>query len=313
MKRLAFIGECMIELRDDSAASGPGAMRRTFGGDSLNSAVYATRCLKGADAAVDYVTILGDDPFSLEMLAAWRAEGVGTGLITQQPGALPGLYAIRTDSAGERSFHYWRSQAPARQLFSDAGAVALQAALADFDLVYVSGITLAILSAAGRSNLFETLAQIRLRGGTIAFDSNSRPRLWPDESVARREITRGAAAATLILSSFDDEHLLFGDASPEASAERLHALGVAEVVIKNGAGDCLVSLDGDMGNKQRLVTPPEVSRPVDTTAAGDSFNAAYIAARIQGAEAGQAARQGADLASEVIQHQGAIIAPSSDQ
>ncbi|MBT4428624.1 MAG: sugar kinase, partial [Rhodospirillaceae bacterium] len=168
MKRLAFIGECMIELRDDSAASGPGAMRRTFGGDSLNSAVYATRCLKGADAAVDYVTILGDDPFSLEMLAAWRSEGVGTGLITQQPGALPGLYAIRTDSAGERSFHYWRSQAPARQLFSDAGAVALQAALADFDLVYVSGITLAILSAAGRSNLFETLAQIRLRGGTIA-------------------------------------------------------------------------------------------------------------------------------------------------
>ncbi len=307
MKRLAFIGECMIELRDASATSGPGAMQRTFGGDSLNSAVYAARCLRQAVAAVDYVTILGDDPFSMEMLAAWRAEGVGTGLITQQPGALPGLYAIRTDQAGERSFHYWRSQAPARQLFSDAGAAELEAALLDFDLVYVSGITLAIMSAGGRDKLFETLARIRGRGGIIAFDSNYRPRLWPDEDTARCEITRGGAAATLIVSSFDDEQMLFGDASPEASAKRLHALGAPEVVIKNGAGDCLVSLNGDAAAEHWLVSPPEVPQPVDTTAAGDSFNAAYFAARIQGAGAEEAARRGVGLASQVIQHQGAIV------
>ena len=307
MKRLAFIGECMIELRDASATSGPGAMQRTFGGDSLNSAVYAARCLQGADAAVDYVTILGDDPFSMEMLAAWRAEGVGTGFITQQPGALPGLYAIRTDASGERSFHYWRSQAPARELFSDSGADVLAGALLDFDLVYVSGITLAIMSAVGRDNLFETLARLRTKGGAIAFDSNYRPLLWPDEDTARSEITRGAAAATLIASSFDDEQILFGDASPEASVRRLHALGVPEIVIKNGAEDCLVSLAGGAGNEHCFVSPPEVRYPVDTTAAGDSFNAAYFAARIQGASADDAARRGVELASQVIQHQGAIV------
>ncbi len=307
MKRLAFIGECMIELRDESAVSGPGAMRQTFGGDSLNSAVYAARCLGGADATVDYVTILGDDPFSMEMLAAWRAGGVGTGLITQQPGALPGLYAIRTDAEGERSFHYWRSQAPARALFSDAGADTLANALMGFDLVYVSGITLAILSAPGRDRLFETLARLRVEGTTIAFDSNYRPRLWPDADAARREITRGAAAATLILSSFYDEQMLFGDASPEASARRLHALGIGEVVIKNGAEDCLVSVADQSGGKQWRVAPPTVPHPVDTTAAGDSFNAAYIAARIQGAGADDAARRGVELASQVIQHQGAIV------
>ena len=122
MKRLAFIGECMIELRNASDASGAfgtgGAMHRTFGGDTLNSAVYAARCLKGRDAAVDYVTILGDDPFSAEMLTAWRAEGVGTTFVGREPGALPGLYAIRTDALGERSFHYWRSAAPAEIICS---------------------------------------------------------------------------------------------------------------------------------------------------------------------------------------------------
>lgn len=312
MKRLAFIGECMIELSEDGAASGPGAMRRTFGGDSLNSAVYAARCLGGSsNASVDYVTILGDDPFSAEMLAAWRAEGVGTGLITQIPGALPGLYAIRTDAAGERSFHYWRSQAPARGLFSDSGGESLAAALAAFDLVYFSGITLAIMHKAGRARLFNALAQVRQQGGGVAFDSNYRPRLWPDEASAQREITQGATAATLNLSSFEDEHLLFGDTTPEASARRLHGLGAPEVVIKNGAEDCLVSLEGAPGGKQWRVSPPRVARPVDTTAAGDSFNAAYIAARMTGATADNAARRGVEFASRVIQHQGAIMPESS--
>ena len=113
MKRLAFIGECMIELREAGSA-GDGTMHRTFGGDTLNSAVYAARCLKNADAEVEYVTILGDDPFSSEMLATWRAEGVGTELVMRRADALPGLYAIRNDTTGERSFHYWRSESPAR-------------------------------------------------------------------------------------------------------------------------------------------------------------------------------------------------------
>ncbi len=307
MKRLAFIGECMIEMTDVSGSAGDGAMRRGFGGDSLNSAVYAARCLAGEDAAVEYVTILGDDPFSAEMLAAWRAEGVGTELVTRQAGALPGLYAIGTDSSGERSFHYWRAESPARGLLADAGAEALAAALADFDLLYLSGITLAIMHEAGRARLFETLARVRGCGRTVAFDSNFRPRLWPDIETAKREIERGAAAATLVLSSFEDERALFGDSSPEASARRLHALGAGEVVIKNGPEDCLVSISDEAGGGQWRTAPPAVARPVDTTAAGDSFNAAYIAARMFGLAPDQAAESGVELAARVIQHKGAIV------
>ena len=303
MKRLAFVGECMIELSDADGADGPGALKRGFGGDTLNSAVYAARCLKDADAEVDYVTILGDDPFSEEMLAAWQAEGGGTGCVARQAGALPGLYLIRTDAAGERSFHYWRGEAPARELFADDGADALGDALAGFDLIYFSGITLAVMCEPGRARLFETLARARAQGGQIAFDSNYRPRLWPDVETARHEIARGAAAATLVLASFDDERALFGDASPEASAARLHGLGAEEVVIKQGGADCLVSAGGE----RITVTPPRVAEPVDTTAAGDSFNAAYIVARIMGAGAEEAARRGCDLAARVIQQRGAIV------
>jgi 2-dehydro-3-deoxygluconokinase len=56
------------------------------------------------------------------------------------------------------------------------------------------------------------------------------------------------------------------------------------------------------------IAPHEALRPVDTTAAGDSFNAGYLAARIGGASPIDAARAGHRLAGIVIMTPGAIIA-----
>ena len=66
---------------------------------------------------VDYITALGDDSWSDELIAAWDAEGVGTGRVLRLPGRLPGLYIIQTDAKGERRFSYWRETAAARLLF----------------------------------------------------------------------------------------------------------------------------------------------------------------------------------------------------
>src|SRR5258707_2128696 len=94
MTRVACIGECMIELKQ----AGSGLFSRGYGGDTLNTAVYLARL----GAGVDYITALGDDPLSDEMIARWAAEGVGTGLVVRLRGKLPGLYMIQTDVQGER-------------------------------------------------------------------------------------------------------------------------------------------------------------------------------------------------------------------
>ena len=112
--RVACIGECMVELSERP----DGSLVRGFGGDTLNTALYLARL----GVAVDYVTALGDDVWSDEMAAAWAREGIGLGQVRRLPGRMPGLYIIRTDPAGERSFHYWRERAAARDLFAGPGA-----------------------------------------------------------------------------------------------------------------------------------------------------------------------------------------------
>lgn len=309
MLRIASIGECMIELSESAgmpeaaAAPGRGQMTRTFGGDTLNTAVYMARALKAQAAEVHYVTALGDDPFSSEMLAAWQAEGLHTGQVFRLPGRLPGLYIIRTDGAGERTFHYWRSAAAARELFRGEQAETLAGSLAGFDLVYLSGITLGILDGDSRARLVALLERLRHGGCRVAFDTNYRPRLWQSRAEAQEAVTRVLGLATLALPTFDDEAALFGDAAPAATAERLHGLGVGEVVVKSGSAPCLVSAEGG----QAEVAGEAVARPVDTTAAGDSFNAAYLAARLTGATPQDAAAAGHRLAARVIGAKGAII------
>ena len=299
MARIASIGECMVEL----VQAGPDLLRQGYGGDTLNTAVYLRRSLPAAAGSVAYVTALGDDAFSDEMVAGWQAEGLDCSHVARLEGRLPGLYVIRTDERGERSFLYWRGTAAARDVFSgSAGEVRLEA-LATFDLVYVSGISLAILPESDRARLLARLAECHSKGATIAFDPNYRPRLWPDTDAARAVMTEAARAASIVLPSFSDEQALFGDATPDATLDRLHAAGAEEVVVKDGDAPIHFRMNGE----RYTALPIQVADTVDTTGAGDSFNGAYLAARIQGRSIAQSVDAASRLAATVVRHQGAVI------
>jgi 2-dehydro-3-deoxygluconokinase len=297
--RVACVGECMIELNQRDAAT----LALAFGGDTLNTAVYLARINSRERLAVDYVTALGDDPYSDQMIDVWQAEGIGTGSVARLPGKLPGLYLIRIDDAGERRFFYYRSAAAARELFAGAATLPLLATLADYDLLYFSAITLSILTETARDRLFAALTAARSGGSRVAFDSNFRPAGWPDPATARAVVGRFLACVDIALPTFDDEASLFGDASPEATAERYAAAGVSEIAVKLGARGCLV----DHAAERRHVAVASPVVPVDTTAAGDSFNAAYLSARMAGQPPLAAAEGGHRLAAAVIGHRGAII------
>lgn len=299
-KRVVSFGECMVELQGPAF----GTLRQTFGGDTLNTAIYLARCGARHGVVVDYATALGDDPLSDGMLQRWRAEGLGTGLVQRLPGRMPGLYMIETDAAGERRFHYWRGEAAARDYFAlPPGQTPLERTLDDIDALYFSGISLAVIGAAGRERLLDIARRLRSRGAIVAFDNNYRPRLWPDRDEARRAFETFAGCASIALLTLDDEAALWGLKPCEATA-RVLGLALPELVVKRGADSTLVRGEG-----QALLQVPTVpvAAVVDSTAAGDSFAGAYLAARLAGQDPEAAARAGNWLAARVVQHPGAVI------
>jgi len=264
-KCFVSIGEAMVEV---APAQTVGAFTMGVAGDTLNTAWYL-RALR-PDWTTHYVSRVGSDAVSAAMLDHMRTAGIDTQFVDQDPRKTVGLYLISLRD-GERSFSYWRGQSAARDLAADPARLAQ--ALQGADMIYFSGITLAILDQSGRETLHAALTAARTRGATVAFDPNLRPNLWTSGAEMRREITAGAALSDIVLPSFDDEQTHFGDTCPAATMARYHSAISQTVIVKNGAGPIHYIHDGQTGE----VAAPPACAIVDTTSAGDSFNAGLLA------------------------------------
>ncbi len=291
MTRAVFIGECMVELSRDPH----GTYARSFAGDAYNAAVHLKRCAPSIE--VQFVTVTGDDDLSRAMREAWRQEGIDDSLAPAAVGLQPGLYMVEIDAGGERRFSYWRGQSAARGWLSAAERCADR--LAGADLLFLTGVSLAILPPPDRARALDLLDRPE---GLLAFDPNVRPSLWENEAVMRSVIEAAMARADIALPSADDAERLWGPAAPDEHVRHCLALGAGEVALTLGAQGCLVAIAG--GPSMAMAAEP--ARVADTAGAGDAFDGAYLAARLTGESPETAARAGLALAAKVIGKRGAL-------
>ncbi|OCG21182.1 MULTISPECIES: sugar kinase [unclassified Gilliamella] len=298
--KIAIIGECMIELSIKQNST-----NLNFGGDTLNTSVYLSRLLKNNDFSIHYVTGLGIDPFSQEMLQRWQNEKIKINLVQKMPDKMPGIYSIVTDELGERSFYYWRSDAAAKYWLKTNQTDSITQTIAQYEYVYLSGISIAILDAESILKLLELLKRVKANGGKVIFDNNFRPHLWNSLDLARSVYADILSFTDIAFLTLDDEDLLWGELSCEQVIERTKNFGVKEIVIKRSSNSCIIeSSEGRFEVPANRVAKYKV---IDTTAAGDSFSAGYLAARLTGRDPVRSALQGHLVASAVIQYRGAII------
>lgn len=295
--RVACIGEAMVELSLDPALE---TARIGFAGDALNTAVYLQRETRGA-LQVAFVSAIGTDALSDRMLTEIAEEGLVTAHLARHPKLGPGLYAIRTDHAGERQFIYWRDNSAARAMF-DPGLMDPDQVLAGYDAVLLTATSYAILPAPAQTGLMQALRAFRQRGGLVVFDSNYRPRLWPDLSQARAAIEALWRICDIALPSVDDEMAIFGDLDEDQVVSRLQGWGIARGALKRGKAG-----PRSLGGLTGIPHFAAAETVVDTTAAGDSFNAGYLAALFTGKTEAEALAQGHLCAMQVIAHRGAIV------
>jgi 2-dehydro-3-deoxygluconokinase len=297
--RIVLFGEGMIEERADANFA--------WGGDVVNTAVYLARQAAHLGVRPELMSAMGADAGSEAIVAAWAAQGVGVAHVLRDPARTAGRYRISLGPDGQRSFSYDRDRSAARSFFEHAEADGTLDWAAGADVLYLTGITLSIFGEAARGRICELAGLVKARGGDVVFDANYRPAGWPSATAAWAAIAALAPAITLAMPSSDDHAALRGPASPDEAAAGWLALGAREVVVKLGPDGAYAA----NANGERLAMPAaKPERIIDTTAAGDAFNAAYIAARlVEGASMQAAAQRGAALAAEVVAWPGAIAPP----
>lgn len=295
---LALIGECMIELQEIA----PSETRQTFGGDTLNTAIYCARLARELPLKIDYVTALGTDSFSDKMVRFWEEEGVGSGMVLRQKGESPGLYYIEVDDRGERIFHYWRSTSAAKKCFEYPGSNRILDKLGDYDGIYLSGISLAVFTPESRDRLLNRLADLASTGTSIYYDFNYRPHLWKSRETAVELCKRICRISDIVFLTTEEAMDLLNEKTGENTHKKIAELGAKESVLKDGENPCSIY------TKEKMITvaAEKVPKVVDTTAAGDSFSAIYLVARKFGCSPHQAAEMAHKTAAYVVCHKGAI-------
>ena len=297
-KRIVIMGECMVELYQlvDNV------YHQNFAGDVFNTAVYLKRtCDQPVD--VQFFTAVGTDLISDKLVRAVEREKIDTSLMLRTKTARPGLYMINTDAFGERSFVYWRDSSAAKQVLQCFNTQLNYDAIKGCDMFYFSGITLAILSDADRAQLFELVKQLKADGSQIVFDPNYRPALWPNAEAAKAAFIQAYSLADVALPGLDDHRVLFEAQTTNDVVAQLTELGVAEIIVKDGKN----GINGRYQQQSFTALAHPVKKVVDTTAAGDSFNGGYLAARLGGIAPQHAVKFAARLAGFVVEHTGAIV------
>lgn len=298
-------GECMVELRPNGGEDG--LWQQSYAGDTCNTAVYMSRLLKNRQSSrVGWVMGFGDDVFAEPLQKFLLGQGLDLSLSQVLDGGTTGLYAIRVDQSGERHFSYWRNTSAARSYFENSheSVTPLEQAIPQIQGLHFSGISLAILNEASRARLLEAARKLKQYGGWVSFDTNYRQTLWSSTHAAKAAMLEAMKVADRILLSIDEWLLVTGTADEVAAIKELRQLKCAELVIKRGAKDTLLVLQGE---DMTQIPVQGIEQPIDTTGAGDAFAGAYLAARVLKKSPMQAAAIGNQLAAAVVMHSGAII------
>jgi len=295
MKSLLGIGECMLEL----SSVQNNLWQQNFAGDVFNTLWYA-KALSSDDKSISFFTAIGDDHSSNEMHSFIKNSGVSCSGVPIVKHGVPGLYRIHLEGA-ERSFSYWRDTSAAKQFMKEPEL--LWAQVANADIVYLSGITMAILPNADAELFLSGLRTALKPEAIIAFDPNIRARLWTSIERTKDIISRTAAISDLVLPSFEDEQITFGDNTPMDTAQRYQSLGVKQIIVKNGENEILL-IEGD---KREVFPVPKIDNVVDTTAAGDSFNGAYLSEYMDSGDISKSILLAQKCAATVIRQRGALI------
>lgn len=263
---LVGIGECLVEF----SSAGNGLYQLGYSGDVLNALSSAHRL----GLSTGLITAIGDDPFQSGLRQILLDEDIDLTRAPVLPGKANGAYFINFDDSGAPMFHFLRKDSAATETFSAQSLEYLVTYARQARVLLFSSIPLAVMKE--REKLFALLTAVK--GEThLCYDLNVRRALWSDTSKLVSMFEQLAPLVDVIFVTNDDDRLLFGERDAHVALAEYRRRGFKLVVFRRGSEKTLVA-DGDVSFE---VPVPRVSKIVDSTGAGDAFNAGFIAGMLR--------------------------------
>jgi 2-dehydro-3-deoxygluconokinase len=294
------IGEALLELSCEGDLKMARMFNRSFGGDTLNTAVAAARL----GSSVSYITRLGNDAFALALQELILKEGIQLSPNRASKGST-GLYFVSVDNDAQREFVYYRANSAATRLGPDDISPDL---IKSAKIVYASGITMAI-SESARKAVVKAFKLAREAGIMTAFDPNYREILWQSEERTVDAMNEILPYVDIFLPSFpEDTSLMISFNRPEQVLDYFLFKGIKLVVVKAGAQGCYI------GYKKEVQHLPAIPiKAIDTTGAGDAFNGGFLHGIAQEESLINCAKLGITTASLKVLNRGSATAmPAKD-
>jgi 2-dehydro-3-deoxygluconokinase len=288
---IVSLGECLVEFnRGEGGEFHPG-----FAGDAFNALFYAARL----GARTGFISSVGDDLFTPMIVEGIEREGIDTSRLLRIEGRRNGLYFIELDERGEYTFHFWRERSAATLTLLRQGVPELASYISTARVLLITGVTLAVME--GEGGMKELLEMVK--GETaIAFDTNYRARLWSSPAAYRERFEPLLPLIDILLPTRSDLEAIYPGEPVGAVIERCAVAGPATIAMKCGADGCALW----DGSALRIEPPPEPIEPIDTTGAGDAFNAGFLAMLLRDEPLGSCCTTGQRVAARALRVRGAI-------
>ena len=292
--KICAIGECMMELTNAKME----LYSQSIAGDTLNFASYLDK--KIFDTS--YFTAVGTSDISKRVISFLKKQKIKTNLVSLINSYEIGLYLIENSKAGEKIFYYWRDNSAAKFFFNNQKLEKWQNQLKKFQYVYFSGITLSLFENNNLHNFISLLELLKKKQVKIIFDLNIRNKRWSKKKLTSY-FSQTLPFANIFFASGEDLNFLKGSASLKTFINLIQKNNIEHGIYRNNA-----RLNYSFYKDERYFIKNKIKKKVvDTSGAGDGYNAAYISKFIKFNDPQKALYAASQIGAKIVMKKGAIV------
>ena len=292
--KICAIGECMMELTNAKHA----LYSQSIAGDTLNFTSYLDKKIFNTS----YFTAVGTSDVSKRVISFLQKQKIKTNLVSRISSHEIGLYLIENSKVGEKIFYYWRDNSAAKFFFNNQNIKQYQNQLKKFQYVYFSGITLSLFDNNNFHKFLSLIEFLKKKQIKIIFDFNIRIKRWSKKKLFSY-FSKILPFVDILFASGEDLNFFKSDASLKTFKNLIQKYNIEHGIYRNNA-----RLNYSFYKDKRYFIKNKIkNKVIDTSGAGDGYNAVYISKFIKFNDPQKALHAASEIGAKIIMKKGAIV------